>query len=164
MPILSRVLTGSTAQAPGATTPRDKVFLVDDLSVPGSVYVDVTGLSFPVVPGRRYAFEAWGAYASTSTTNGAFFSCNGPAFVSLAYESLVPRNPSVPDPYFGNSYDAPPAAPTTAYLTGNHWAIRGVVSPSAPGIFAIRVINEQRLGVGVITVKAGAVLYWGDDL
>jgi hypothetical protein len=127
-----------------------------------SSYVDLTGLSFAVVSGRSYRFNATIGYSSTSNNNGSNWSVNGPTNSFLAYtsrwsESSIGGYGVINSPNY-NQVEAGECAVSST--TGNGFAsIEGVVTPTANGTVTMRMASEAASG-GTITAKAGSTLEW----
>jgi hypothetical protein len=106
---------------------------------------DVTGLSFPVLANKLYAFSFDIVYTAAATTTGSRWSISGPASPTyLNYTSeysltttTTTRNALV------QAYDSPAASNATSAATGNNWAsIYGVIQPAADGTVIARFASE----------------------
>lgn len=150
------------AGAAGAGGYRTLVTLGADVinnNAVANTFQDVTGLSFAVVAGTIYRFQATIIYNSAATTTGSRWSVNGPASPTmLAFMSRYSNGANAEGFAVQNAYDAAPVS-ATSLTTGNIAIITGIVQPSANGTFIVRFASE--IASSAITAKAGSTLeYW----
>lgn len=120
-----------------------------------AAWADITGLTFPVVSGGTYIFEAGLATFSSATTNISQFGVNGPA------ASLLVCGIQRPNVTAGTGNQASTA---TAYDTGAAVSsvstsslpvsIQGCATFSASGTFAFR--HKNTTAVAAITTAKGS--------
>lgn len=141
-----------------------KLVVSSDVANPTTSFADVTGLTYPIESGKKYAFECYLFHIENASTTGARFACNGPAAtlfraygVSVFAGSLTAAtfNAALSDV---TAYDTSVVGVTTSSAgtpqVAGCW-IAGYVNPSASGTFAIRSQSEVAVAAGV-TVKAGS--------
>ncbi len=158
---------GSVQFANGSTqaTATSRAFLTADVinnNATANTLANVTGLSFPVVAGRRYNFVFTIIYDAAATTTGARFSINGPTFTRLGFDVTVPLITATTAPLaqsmqtsVHNAYDTGPAVGAfSPFTTGNKATITGVVQPSTTGTVIVRFASE--IASSAITAKAGS--------
>jgi hypothetical protein len=120
---------------------------------------DITGLSFPVLAGFKYAFEFLIDWTSAATTTGARFSITGPAFSRLTYRSAYAASATGDTINNLTAYDLPAAANSApAAVAGNLAKIEGFIQPSADGNVIARFASE--IASSAIVAKAGSRVRW----
>ncbi len=120
---------------------------------------DITGLSFPVLAGLKYAFEFLIDWTSAATTTGARFSISGPAFSRLSYRSAYAASTSADTINNLVAYDLPAAANSAPGNTGGNIAkIEGFITPSADGNVIARFASE--IASSAIVAKAASRVRW----
>lgn len=121
---------------------------------------DVTGLSFNVVAGKTYRFEAFITYTSAAITTGSRWVVNGPTNSFLSTQvSYVNTTAYLSSVYNASVYNVPTAATAGSLASGNSAVIKGLVTPTASGTIQIRFASE--IASSAIIAKAGSVLrYW----
>lgn len=128
-------------------------------------FADITGLTCPMISGRKYAFEAFLFHQTNATTTAAYFGVNiGAAPTSLIVAGANQITSSVTAAGYGAvaAVTARDTAILTAGTTGpgaNTFManIFGSIQPSADGTFAMRLASEVAVASG-LTVKAGSFL------
>ena len=118
---------------------------------------DVTGLSFPVVAGARYAFKFVIPFSTSNAASAATFGLNGPPLTQLNSRVLVPLSATAVTARHSAAYGAPAATGASAATTGNVATIEGVIQTSAAGNVIARFASEN---TGTITVLPGAHVEW----
>ena len=119
---------------------------------------DVTGLSFPVIAGITYRFEALIAYTSAAANTGSRWTINGPATTLLSYTSAYPTSATVQTNNYASTYNSPAASNASSLVSGNIAILTGIISPSVSGTVVIRFASE--IANSAITTKAGSTLEW----
>jgi len=116
---------------------------------------NVTGLSFPVVSGQRYAFEFVINYTAAATTTGSRWTINGPTNNELSYTSEYALTTTTKTLNNLVAYDLPAASnASSAATTGNMATIWGFIRPTAVGDVIARFASE--ITNSAITAKAGS--------
>jgi hypothetical protein len=116
---------------------------------------DVTGLSFPVIAGNRYAFRFVIDYTAAATTTGSRWTLNGPAFTRLAYSSQYSLTATSSTFNEAVAYAIPAASSaSSANTTGNVAIIEGFIQPSANGDVIARFASE--IASSAIVAKVGS--------
>lgn len=143
-----------------------KLACTSDVANATTSFADITGLTYPIESGKRYAFEAYLFHIENASTTGARFAVNGPTAtlfraygVSVFAGSLTAAtfNAATADV---TAYDTSVVGVTTSSAATPQVAgvwIAGYVNPSASGTFALRSQSEVAVAAGV-TVKAGSWL------
>lgn len=104
---------------------------------------DVTGLSFPVIAGIRYKFRFWISYTSPTTTNGSFWTINGPTASKIRFDVVTAiGTTSLTAANALTAYDSGVLATTSAGLVSQRAVITGIVIPSANGSVIARFRSE----------------------
>lgn len=103
---------------------------------------DVTGLSFAVTAGNRYAFRFVIAYTSAAATTGARWTINGPSVTSLSYNSRYTLTATTETVNYATAYDIPAASNASSLTAGNRALIEGIIQPSANGTVIARFASE----------------------
>lgn len=120
---------------------------------------DVTGLSFPVLTGGTYWFEAIIPYTAAALTTGSRWSVSGPAGPTLlSYRSEYTLTATTLTDNCAAAYDTPAAANASSLLTGNLATLWGIIKASANGTVIVRFASE--VASSAIVAKAGATLHW----
>lgn len=142
------VSTGSSRAVLGAD-------VINNNAVANSI-ADVTGLSFPVVTGQRYAFKFFINYTAAATTTGSRWTIQGPSFSQLSYKSQYALTTASETFNTGlGAYDLPAASnASSAATTQNISVIEGIIVPSADGAVIARFASE--IASSAITAKAGS--------
>lgn len=144
---------------------RSMAFLSADVTnanATANTMQDVTGLSFPVVAGKRYWFRIRIDYTAAATTTGSRWSINGPASPTrLHYRSMYSLTTTTfTNNWHVTSYDFPAASnATSATTTANLVEIDGWITPSANGTVVVRFASE--VASSAITAKAGSFIDYG---
>lgn len=106
---------------------------------------DVTGLSFPVLAGKLYAFEFNIAYTAAATTTGSRWSISGPAaptYLDYTSEYSLTTTTTTRNALL-QAYDVPAASNATSAATGNNRVqIKGLIQPSVDGTVIARFASE----------------------
>jgi hypothetical protein len=131
----------------------------DVASTASTACQDVTGLSFPVVAGVTYRFQAHIMTTASATTIGAALGVNGPAVTSLAYNVSLASGATAVTVRNETALETCTAATASSSTSGNYNTISGVYTPSANGTFQLRFAPETATANGTI-VKAGSTLEW----
>jgi hypothetical protein len=116
--------------------------------------LDVTGLKFPVLSGRRYAFKFVIPYNAAASTTGSRWSINGPALSQLHYTSRYTLNYTTETVNFASAYNQPTAANLSSLTFGNLAVIEGTLTAAANGEVIARFASE--IANSAITALAGA--------
>lgn len=151
---------GSYKETPNAigapvTNTINHVMLSSDVPTTSTSYVDITGLSTPLLANKRYWFRFVIVTTTTATSTGAGFSINGPAFTNLQYYSWYPSAPTAIQ--YNNANSAYDVGVTTGLSAARGLAfIEGTVDTSAVGTLIGRIRTE----VNTATAKAGSVLFY----
>jgi hypothetical protein len=120
---------------------------------------DVTGLSFSVTSGKKYAFRAIIEYTSAATGTGSRWSINGPAAV-VTYASrysLAATTQTINSAL--NAYDLPAASNATSGNTaGNIAYIDGFIDAAENGTLTVRFASE--VTNSAVTAIAGSFIEW----
>ena len=104
---------------------------------------DVTGLTFPVVAGSRYAFKVVIVYSSAATTTGSRWVINGPAATDMSYTSQYPTSATaITNNTSLAGYNLPAASNASSLTTNNRCIIQGEILPSANGSVQVRFASE----------------------
>lgn len=120
---------------------------------------DITGLSFAVVSGGSYFWEATIWFVPNITSNGARWSASGPAG-NAVHSYLAPTTVTGHAVINSQTYGGPSAASSTtasATANGNIVTVRGFVSATADGTVQLQVASEEA-GPSQITVRAGSFI------
>ena len=133
---------------------------VTNANATANTLADVTGLSFPVVAGQRYAFSFYIAFTAAATTTGSRWSINGPATSLLAYHSRYSLTTTTETVNHGLSiYNSPAAANLSSAATaGNVAVIEGLLIPTANGTVIARFASE--VASSAIVAKAGSCVWY----
>lgn len=117
---------------------------------------DVTGLSFAVTSGQRYAFRFFINYDAAVTATGSRWTISGPTTSRLSYRSTYPVTTTTETLNAAlGAYDLPSASNvTSALLNGNIAIIEGFLTPTADGTVIARFASET--ASSAITAKAGS--------
>lgn len=114
---------------------------------------DVTGLSFPMLNGKRYKFKAFVVYSADATTSGSRWTVNcATAPTSLFYQSQYSLTTTSVTTNTGlGAVQLPSAAnATSAATTGNIAIIEGIIVAGASEVLIVQSAAEA----GTITAKA----------
>lgn len=123
---------------------------------------DVTGLSFPVLAGKKYYFKFMINYTAAATTTGSRWGVNctagTAANLSMTSEYSLTTTTTTRNALI-QGFDLPAAANATSATTGNNMAVlEGLFTPTADGTFIARFASEVLSSA--ITAKAGSVVYY----
>jgi len=127
-----------------------------DVSMNGTTFTDMTGLSFPVLANKRYWFKFDIVTTSQATTVGHAWSINGPTFSNLMYYSF----------YAGSSTLAQYNNGVSTYNTGTVTAnnatrgigfIEGIIDTTESGDVVASARSEN---ISSVTAKAGSVVFY----
>jgi hypothetical protein len=149
-----------TAQLPGGTQYRNQVSLGSDVinnNAVANTLQDVTGLSFDVVAGVRYKFEAYIIYDSAATATGSRWALNGPALTRLFLITEYTLTATSTTRNIQSTYNGG-ATGATSILTGNLCLMQGIIECSAAGTVVVRFASET--ANVAITAKSGSSLEW----
>lgn len=146
-----------------STTGQSAVVLPSDQTNNNAVantIQDVTGLSFPVLAGKKYHFKFVIFYTAAATTTGSRWTINGPAFTMLNYISEYSLTTSTSTRNGQQTaYDMPAASNGTSALTTSNFAtIEGIIMPSADGTVIARFASE--VAASAIVAKAGSTVFY----
>ena len=127
-----------------------------DVTTTGTSYANITGLSFPVVAGKRYWFKFVIVNTSASNSTGSGFSINGPSFSNLMYWSYYPSSTTAAQ------YNNAVSTYDSGVITGNNATrglvtIEGIIDASASGNVIGRIASEN---ANTSTAKAGSVVFY----
>lgn len=135
--------------------------VASDVTNATTSFADITGLTYPVKSGKRYAFEAHLVHQTNATTTGSRFGVNGPATPTLLAASQISgETPGIAASNIAigvaTAYDTALSASTTGPGATNTLAIvSGLIQPSADGTFALRCASEVAVAGGLV-IKAGS--------
>jgi hypothetical protein len=136
--------------------------------VPGDL-MDVTGLSFPVVSGKTYAFRFKAFFNVPNSAVGFSVSINGPTASLLAFTSGATNNASTAGfaPYnivYATTYDQLPATGggASTFAGINYAFLEGIVTPSANGTIVFRAKKDSPLGTLICTAKKGSYVEYSE--
>lgn len=121
----------------------------------GTGFVDITGLTVPVLNGQRIRF--YGALRVTSSANtiAAYLSCNGPAASILSYKRVEFTSATAFTTTMATAYDNASANTAGPGATVTLYEISGFAKFTANGTFALRIRAETG---GTCAVLEGAWL------
>jgi hypothetical protein len=132
------------------------VMLSSDQTVNATSYADITGLSVSLLANKRYWFKFVIVTTSVSTSTGAGWSINGPAFTNLQYYSWYPSSTTAAQ--YNNAVSSYDSGTTTGNNAVRGLAmIEGTVDTSASGTLIGRFRSEN---TNTVTAKAGSVLFY----
>jgi hypothetical protein len=140
--------------------PSRKVALSADVPTTSATFVDVTGLSFPVLANKTYKFKFIIYYTASATSVGSRFSLNGPTFATngLLYRASA-NNATIGtwSVQLQNAYNSG-AALGSSYTTAlNYCEIEGTIATTAAGNVIARFLTETA-STTTITVKGTGAL------
>lgn len=139
-----------------ATNVINHVMLSSDQTVNATSYADITGLSVSLLANKRYWFRFVIVTTSVSTSTGAGWSINGPAFINLQYYSWYPSSTTAVQ--YNNAVSSYDSGTTTGNNATRGLAmIEGTVDTSAAGTLIGRFRSEN---TNTVTAKAGSVLFY----
>lgn len=159
---ISQQTLNDTAAAIRAAIPTvgggaTRVFLPNNVinnNAVANTLADVTGLTFPVVAGSRYAFKVVIVYNSSATTTGSRWVINGPAATDMSYTSQYPTSATaITNNTSLAGYNLPSASNASSLTTNNRCIIQGEILPSANGSVQVRFASE--ISASAITAIAG---------
>ena len=102
----------------------------------------LNGLSFPVVAGVLYTFEATIFYTSVATTTGSRWTINGPtATVCYQSEYTLTATTSTRNAML-QAYNLPAACNATSVVAPNMALIKGFVKPTVDGTVVVQFASE----------------------
>jgi trimeric autotransporter adhesin len=117
---------------------------------------NVTGLSFAVVNGSSYKFNAVIRYSANATTTGSAWTLGGPAgTVSYVVRSALTTTSD--HVVYQNALDTNTPSASSAFSAGNTVTIEGIVSPTADGTYQIKFASEIAAS---ITVQGNSIVTW----
>ena len=116
--------------------------------------LDVTGLKFPVLSGRRYSFKFVIPYNAAASTTGSRWSINGPALSQLHYSSRYTLTAIAETVNYLSAYNLPATANLSSLTSGNLAVIEGTLTAAANGEVIARFASE--IASSSITALAGA--------
>jgi mRNA-degrading endonuclease toxin of MazEF toxin-antitoxin module len=137
--------------------------VTDDVVNATTSFADITGLTTPLLSGRKYAFEANLFHANDATTTGSQFGYNIGAAPTVSLVGTIDTvTPSVTAAAVSagtvTARDTAVTAQTTGDTAVRLAVIKGYIQPSADGTFAMRCKSEVAVAAG-LTVKAGSWLH-----
>lgn len=119
---------------------------------------DVTGLSFPVVNGKKYWFRFVIQYTSAATTTGSRWSINGPGG-TMKYRSDYTLTSIAQTINEGlTTHDAPSLSSASSLTAANNAIIEGFYEASADGTVIARFASE--VSSSAIVAKAGSFVQY----
>ena len=116
--------------------------------------IDVTGLKFPILSGRRYSFKFVIPYNAAAATTGSRWSINGPALSQLHYSSRYTLTAIAETVNYLSAYNLPSTANLSSLTSGNLAVIEGTLTAAADGEVIARFASE--IASSSITALAGA--------
>lgn len=171
LPLETLIYNGSVwihQDANGATYSQSlkldaKKFVASDIAyVTANSLADVTGLTVPLIAGRKYGFDCRLYHISNATTTGAQFGVNigaAPTLLIMGEDDTILASTSADTTASGTSstLNSPVIAEGTGAATLVTAKLNGFIIPSADGTFAIRASSEVSVAAG-LTIKAGSWL------
>ena len=156
----------SLATQPAAVNTLNMVVLGNNVinsNATANTLQDITGMSFPVVSGGTYWFEATLLYRSAALTTGARFTVNGPAFSEFGAWQQASLTATTMGLANMSSYSQPAASfASVAATTGNIALIGGVLRATDNGVVQLQFASE--VASSAVTVIAGSLLRWVQTL
>lgn len=139
-------------------------FVASDVTNATTSFADITGLTVPLLSGRKYGFEMCLFHQTNATTTGAQFGVNiGATPTVLDLAGIQEITASVTAATYGSSamvtaVDTAAVVETTGPGAVNMIAIlKGFIQPSADGTLAARSKSEVAVAGGLV-IKAGSWL------
>lgn len=136
-----------------------------DQAIASAGFVNINRLSFPLLSGKLYRFEAFLVFQASVTSVGALFGLNGPANPTTLIAKSSRQITVGGTPLAGmfqdsvlTAYDTPlpNSLGEIAATTNLLHIMEGIIVPSAAGTFAVRASKENV--AGTVTVKQGSWL------
>lgn len=148
-------------QQPSSSKLHKYLRVANDVSNSTTSFADVTGLTYPLLSGRKYLIDCVLFHLSAATTTGAQFGYNigaAPTVAQFANISGVTNSVTAGAISLGSATarDTAITAQTTGSANVTMTHIAGYIQPSADGTFAIRLVSE--VSTSAVTVKAGSWL------
>jgi len=144
----------------GGSDGEASVVLTGNPTTASTSFVDLAGLSFPVLANSTYIIEAFLIWRTSNTTYGIGFSFNGPANKTIAcHMTTITLTASTVYLMNGSDYNLPNATSGSALATGtNYMAVMEAIlqTGATPGNFQIRWRSEN--ASGTMTAVAGSTL------
>lgn len=144
----------------GPSALLDKVLYVTANSVhaTAATFAAITGLSTPVLAGKRYAFQCMLAAITNATTTGAQFGVGGVAMtdmVAAGYSTLLgsPTASATITSGVVTAVDTAVMAQTTGAAVNQPHIFWGSFQPSADGTFSIKATSEVSVAAGLTVLK-----------
>lgn len=144
----------------GPTAKLNKMLYVTANSVhaTAATWATITGLSTPVISGRRYAFCAALLAITNATTTGAQFGIGGVAMTDMIAggRSVLLGSPTASSTNTTGvvtAVDTACCAQTTGAATNQPHEMSGSFQPSADGTFGIRATSEVTVANGLTVLK-----------
>jgi hypothetical protein len=144
---------------------RHLIVLDGDVASSASTsFQNITGLSFPVIAGQNYRWQAVLLYTTSAATIGLRVSLTAPAFTHNAYITQTPiAVAGSASNLWGNGASAADTGTTSTgsmnTTGGNILVATGIIRPSADGTVQLRFAPETATANGVI-IEAGSTLEW----
>ena len=150
--------TGWFTFAPAPKLDLCKYVTANSVHATAATFADVTGLTFPVISGRNYAFEVCMAAITNATTTGAQFGIGGVAMtymVAAGISTLLgsPTASATITTGVVTTIDTAVMAQTTGAAVNQPHLMWGGFTPSASGTFAIRATSEVTVSAGLTILK-----------
>jgi hypothetical protein len=150
------VKTTPNAIGPVESTIINHTMLATDVSMTGTSFVDIAGLSFSVLANKRYWFKFTIVTTSAAASVGHAWSINGPSFNNLMYYSFYPSSTTA------TQYNNGVSTYNTGVVTANNATkglgfIEGIIEPSINGTIIASARSEN---VSSVTAKAGSVVFY----
>lgn len=145
-----------------------KLRVISDVVNATTSFADITGLTTPLLSGKKYCFEAMLIHVNDASTTGSRFGYNiGAAPTASIVSTHDTVTPSVTASAHSagtiTARDTAVTAQTTGSTSQRLAIITGFIQPSADGTFAMRCASEIAVTNG-LTVKAGSWLrIWETD-
>jgi hypothetical protein len=141
--------------------PSRKVALSADVPTTSSAFVDVTGLSFPVLANKTYKFKFTIYYTASATSVGSRFSLNGPTFATNGLLYTASANNATIGTWsvqLQNAYNSG-AALGSSYTTAlNYCEIEGTIATTAAGNVIARFLTETATSTTITVKGTGALI------
>lgn len=140
-----------------------KIMASDSVHATAATFADITGLTHPLLSGKKYAIEAWLFHISNATTTGAQFGYNIGAAPTLVIFGNISGVTNQATGGTNATFSLGTATARDTAITGQTTgsaaitvtSLVGMIQPSADGTFALRATSEVSVAAG-LTVKAGS--------
>lgn len=126
-------------------------------TITGTALVDVTGLSFELLPHTHYYYRFVGGYTSAVSTTGLSLAVNGPASPDwISYAAQIAMTGITAAFGVGAAYNTASTAPTGGGATMLPFSLEGTISTGdAGGTFTLRAAAE--VAGSTVTILRGSI-------